>query len=64
MASSDSEKNIEKPTAASPIFRVIKSGKKYSIYLGNKLIVLTEQHSIVRQYLEIEAMLQKKQLTD
>lgn len=57
--SSDSERAIEKQSADEPIIRVIKNGKKYSVYIGNKLIVLTEQHSIVKKYLEIEAMLQK-----
>jgi len=59
MASSDSEKSTEKPMDASPIIKVVKNGKKYSVCIGNKLIVLTEQHSIVKKYLEIEAMLQK-----
>lgn len=57
--SSDSEIATEKRSAGEPIIKVIKSGSKYSVCIGNKLIVLTEQHSIVKKYLEIEAMLQK-----
>lgn len=59
MGSSDSEKPTEKPTVAKPRIRIYKNGKKFSIHTGNRLLVLTEQHAIVKMYLEIDEALKK-----
>ena len=53
MTTSTDSSDSEKPTETSTVskFEVYKKGSKYSVYLQNRLIIITDQLQIVRKYL-------------